>query len=173
MIVSHIVATSENHVIGVQGDLPWHIPEDLKFFKDTTAHSVIVMGRKTYDSLGKPLPKRVNIVVSRTAQPQEFPEGVLLFNDVTEAVNTAKKMGKEKSLSEVFVVGGSEIYKQTLALNLVDRIYLTLIHTTVENGDAFYPEVDLKKFKLTKEVFSEDANYKYRFLTYDLSPSNT
>ncbi len=168
MIVSHIVATSENHVIGVKGDLPWHIPEDLKFFKETTANSVIVMGRKTYDSLGKPLPKRVNIVVSRSAKPEEFPAGVLLFSDIKQAVAKAKDLGTEKDLSEVFIVGGSEIYKQTLALKLVDRIYLTLIHTTIEHGDAFYPEVDLSQFHLSKEILGEDGNYKYRFLTYDL-----
>lgn len=171
MIVSHIVAASENHVIGVKGDLPWHIPEDLKFFKDKTAGSVIVMGRKTYDSLGKPLPKRTNIVVSRSAEASEFPKEVKLFSDIKEAVMQAKKIGAEQGLEEVFIVGGSEIYKQTLELNLVDRIYLTKIHTQIANGDAFYPSFDAEKFKLTDERFSENDSYRYVFLTYDLSPS--
>lgn len=167
MFVSHIVAASQNGVIGVQGDLPWHIPEDLKFFKDKTKGSVIVMGRKTYDSLGKPLPKRVNIIVSRTAKTSDFPNDVLLFSDITEAVETAKQIAKEKGLEEIFIVGGSEIYNQTLKLGLVNRIYLTKIHTTIDAGDAFYPEVDLNSFKLTEDIPSEDESYKYQFLTYD------
>lgn len=168
MFVSHIVAASQNGAIGVKGDLPWHIPEDLKFFKDKTKGSVIVMGRKTYDSLGKPLPNRLNIVVSRSAKPSDFPEAVMLFSDITAAVEAAKIAGREKGLDEVFIVGGSEIYKQTLKLGLVNRIYLTRIHTEVD-GDAFYPDVDTKLFKLTEDLPREDDNFKYQFLTYDLA----
>lgn len=173
MIVSHIVATSENNVIGVSNDLPWHVPEDLKFFKDKTAHSIVVMGRKTYDSLGKPLPKRVNIIISQSARPEDFPEGVLLFRDIPSAVKKAQELGAEKGLSEIFIVGGSEIYKQTLELGLVNRVYLTKIYTHIEKGDAFYPVDLLKNFTLSDKAPSQDENFKYEFLTYDLSPSST
>lgn len=166
MIVSHIVAASENGAIGIANGLPWHIPEDLKFFKETTKNSVIVMGRKTYDSLGKPLPKRVNIVVSRSAKKSDFPQDVILHTDIAKAVNEAKDIGDKQDLSEVFIVGGSEIYKQTLEKDLVDRIYLTRVFKTVK-GDAFYPDVDLTRFKLSSERLSENEDCKYAFLTFD------
>lgn len=164
MILSHIVAVSNNHGIGVSNDLPWNIPEDLKFFKDKTLNSVMIMGRKTYDSIGRPLPKRTTIVVSRTATEKDFASGVYVCKSIDEAVELAKKLAKEKALKEIFIVGGGEIYKQSL--NLVDKVYLTKIDTEVK-ADAYYPEINKENFKIVSERPSKDDKYSYTFYEYE------
>lgn len=169
MILSHIVAVSENNAIGVKNGLPWNIPEDLKFFKDKTLNSVIIMGRKTYESLGRPLPKRTHIVISKTSQPEDFPSGVHLVSSIEEAIKVAKTLGHEKHLQEIFIVGGGEIYKQSL--KFVDKIYLTRIHTEVD-ADAFYPEIPTSQFKIAEERPSKDDNYSYTFVEYIRSDLN-
>jgi dihydrofolate reductase len=117
MIVTIVVAISENHVIGKDNKLLWYLPNDLKHFKElTTGHSVI-MGRKTYESVGKPLPKRRNIIITR--QPINI-EGCEVVNSIESALVLCK------GENEVFIVGGAEIYKQ--AIHLTDRIYLTIVH---------------------------------------------
>lgn len=166
MILSHIVAVSENNAIGVKNGLPWDIPEDSKFFKDKTLNSVIIMGRKTFESIGRPLPKRINIVISKTASQSDFPAGVHLVPSIEEGVKLAKTLGDEKQLKEIFIVGGGEIYKQSL--NLVDKVYLTRIHTKVE-ADAFYPVLAPTEFKMTDERPSKDDNYTYTFYEYTRS----
>lgn len=163
MILSHIVAVSENNAIGVKNGLPWDIPEDLKFFKEKTLNSVIIMGRKTFESIGRPLPKRINIVISKTAAQSDFPEGVQLVSSIEEGVTLAKKLGDQNNLKEIFIVGGGEIYKQSLSF--VDKVYLTRIHTTVE-ADAFYPVLTPEEFEMTEARPSKDANYSYTFYEY-------
>lgn len=141
MIVSIIVAISENHAIGKNNQLLWHLPADLKHFKDTTTGHTIIMGRKTFDSVGKPLPNRRNIVVTR--QPITI-EGVEVVNSVEAALALCQDE------DEVFIGGGAEIYK--LAMHLTDRIYLTIVHQTFE-ADTFFPEINMKEWK---EVSHED-----------------
>ncbi len=145
MILSHIVATAHNGVIGKDNKLPWHLPEDLKFFKETTQGKILIMGRKTFDSLGRPLPNRFHIVVTRQ-NLQSAQEKVRYVSSLDEAFQLAQKMIPPWP-EEVFILGGGEIFQQTLTL--VDRIYLTKIDKDVD-GDSFYPEVDWSLFDLVK-----------------------
>ncbi len=147
MIVSIIVAISENHAIGKNNQLLWHLPRDLKHFKDTTSGHTIIMGRKTFDSVGKPLPNRRNIVVTRQAITIS---GCEVVNSVEAALDLCK--GED----EVFIGGGAEIYK--LAMHLTGRIYLTIVHQHFD-GDTFFPELDMT---IWKEVSREyhDADIK-------------
>jgi len=141
MIKTIVVAISENHVIGKDNQLLWHIPADLKHFKDITTGHTVIMGRKTYESVGKPLPRRRNIIITRQAITIEGCE-------VVNSIETALSLCKDEA--EVFIVGGAEIYKQ--AISLTDRIYLTIIHKEFE-GDSFFPEINASEWK---EVFRED-----------------
>ena len=157
--LAHIAAASENNVIGANGGLPWDIPEDMKFFRDKTKGKAIIMGRKTFESVGHPLPKRLNVVVTR--QKNYKAEGAIVFEKISDAVDFCKTKTDEYG-EEIFVIGGGEIYKQTI--DIVDTIYLTRIHKKIE-GDAFYPEVDSTKFKLI-ESSERSEPVAFTFLTY-------
>jgi dihydrofolate reductase len=141
MIVTDVVAISENHVIGKDNKLLWYLPNDLKHFKEITSGHTIIMGRKTYESVGKPLPRRRNIIITRQAITIEGCE-------VVNSIEAALALCKDEQ--EVFIVGGAEIYRQSLPLT--DRIYLTIVHKKFE-GDSFFPEIDKTAWK---EVFRED-----------------
>lgn len=143
-MISHIVICAKNHVIGSGGDMPWHIPEDLKFFKETTMGKPIIMGRKTYESIGRALPGRLNIVITRN--PSFSAEGVLRVCSLEEAIATAKKGTEQISGDEIMIMGGGEIYKQSF--DLVDRIYFTVIDQEFV-GDTKYPEFDQKAWRET------------------------
>jgi len=158
MIVSIIVAISENHVIGKDNKLLWHLPNDLKHFKDTTTGHTVIMGRKTYDSVGKPLPKRRNIIITRQ---QITIEGCEVVNSIEAALDLCK------SEDEVFIVGGAEIYKQSL--KLTDHIYLTIVHKSFE-GDSVFPEIDKTEWKeISREDFEPDEknNLPYSFIKFE------
>jgi dihydrofolate reductase len=158
MKICHIVAASLNRVIGIKNGLPWHIPEDLKYFKEKTKGRAIIMGRKTYESIHKrPLPNRANLLVSHTIK--EAP-GFICFSSVEKAIEYAKTL-KEYDLSEIFIVGGGEIYKSTMPIT--DRIYYTEIGHLVDGGEVFYPEIPLKDF----ELVSEDKRPGYNFMVFD------
>ncbi len=129
-MISIIVAMSENRVIGRSGDLPWHLPADLKRFKALTTGHSIIMGRKTFDSIGRPLPNRTSIVITRNADYR--PEGIIVVDCLDEALKRSEA-GKQ-----VFIIGGGEIYR--LALPRADRLYITMVHAMVE-GDTFFPEL--------------------------------
>lgn len=136
-----IAAMAENNVIGRDNTLPWHLPADLKHFKQRTTGHAIIMGRKTFDSIKKPLPNRTNIVITRQSD-WSFP-GVITAHSIEEAIAAA---GDE---TEVYIVGGSEIYKQ--ALTLADQLSLTFIHESYE-GDAYFPEIDFSQWEeVTRE----------------------
>ncbi len=158
--IAIIVAQSDNRVIGVKNELPWHLPEDLKFFKQITLGRPIVMGRKTYESIGRPLPGRTNIVVTR--QQDWSVEGVVVASSLTQAIELAA----EELPEEVMIIGGAQIYAE--ALDLVDRIYLTQVHVVLE-GDAHFPQFDEDQWsrKVLREVKAEDALPSYSFLTFD------
>ena len=145
--VSLIVAMAHNRVIGKDNDMPWHLSEDLKHFKRVTLGKPVIMGRKTWESLGRPLPGRPNLVVTRQ---QEFqPEGASVHSSLADAINFAKLSAKELGVSELMIIGGAQIYEA--AMPFVDRMYITEIDTHVE-GDTFFPIIENKSWK---EVTSE------------------
>jgi dihydrofolate reductase len=165
MIVSQIAAMAKNRVIGSNLKLPWHIPEDLKFFKDTTKGHIIIHGRKTYESLGyKPLPNRLNIIITRNPDAVPFHKDIVIFTDLKEALDYAATKTGEWG-EEVFIGGGEEIYR--LALPYTDRIYLTVIEKEFE-GDAKFPEFDTSLFK---EIHRDERTgpIPFSFRTYEKS----
>lgn len=137
-----IAAMSENRVIGNSGDIPWHLPADFKWFKKTTMGDILVMGRKTYESIGRPLPGRATYVLSR--QPRDIP-GVQNFTDLADL----EQLETDKT---IWIAGGGEVYKQMLSK--CSELYLTRVHRTVE-GDAYFPEFE-NSFKLDSVIDSND-----------------
>lgn len=137
MRIALIVARAENGIIGREGGLPWRISGDLKFFKATTMGKPVVMGRKTYESIGRPLPGRENIVVTRARDFQA--EGVHVVNDLEVALRLAGDLARASAVEEIMVIGGAQIYAQ--ALDRADRIYLTEVHAAPD-GDARFPTLD-------------------------------
>jgi dihydrofolate reductase len=153
MIISFVVAIAENNAIGKDNGLLWHLPADLKHFKQITNGHTIIMGRKTFDSMGKPLPNRRNIVITRNADLKI--EGA----EVTTSLDDALALCKTEE--EVFIIGGAEIYKE--ALDKTDRIYLTTVHQRFE-GDAYFPELDRNKWVETaREEHQRDEKNKIAF----------
>ncbi|KZY96884.1 MULTISPECIES: dihydrofolate reductase [unclassified Thalassolituus] len=160
-----IVAVAENGVIGRNNALPWYLPNDLKYFKQTTMGKPVIMGRKTYESIGKPLPGRTNIVITRQADYQ--PEGVKVVNSVEAARELAESVCLIDGQEEAMIMGGAEIY--TLALPHTDRLYLTEVHADVE-GDAFFPEYDKSLWQeVAREDFAAEGPnpYNYSFVVYE------
>lgn len=158
-----IVAVSRNGVIGLNNQLPWHLPEDLKYFKSVTMGKPIVMGRKTYDSIGRPLPGRTNIVITRDASWSA--PGV----EVAQTLETALELGATAcdaaGAEEIMVIGGEQIYRMTL--DAADRLYLTQVDADVE-GDAFFPEIDPKIWNQVSVLVPEKTDaHPYRFLILD------
>lgn len=157
MILSLIVAVADNNAIGINNTLPWHLPEDLKFFKRTTLGKPIIMGRKTFESLGKPLPGRVNMVLSHDAG-LALPEGVLLFDSMESAIAHAEGLNVE----EACVIGGGVIFNQVL--DTAERMYITRVHTSVTDADTFFPNIDHTHWKLVwQEQHDADEKHKYGF----------
>lgn len=156
-MICHIAALSKNRAIGKDGDLPWHIPEDLKFFKEKTLNHCVIMGRKTFESLKKPLPNRTNVVV--TKNPNWSAEGCEVFSSIDAALDFCKQKTPDK---DIFIAGGGEIFKSTL--NITDKLYLTLIDSEFE-GDAFYPEWQ-EKFKLTEKRAGQHKDLTYHFCVF-------
>ncbi len=148
---------SENRVIGRGNKLPWKIPEDLKYFMTMTLGRPVIMGRKTFESIKKPLPGRTNIVVSRNFAAT----GATVVRSLPEAVAEAKKIATRDRQKEIMIAGGGQIYEQALAF--ADRIYLTVIHREIEDGDAFFPEYDKKNWKET----ARDDRDGFSFVTLD------
>ncbi len=162
MKVSIIVATSLNHAIGKDNQLLWHLPADLKFFKTTTMGCPVVMGRKTFQSIGRTLPGRQNVVITRDKT----------FNadgqyDLTVVGSIDEALVKLHSEKEVFILGGGEIYKQSI--DSVDTIYITLVHTVID-GDVYFPEIDKSKFDLVweeKHLADEKNKFDYTFQKFE------
>ncbi len=161
MTISLIVALSSNGVIGRDGDLPWHLPADLKHFKRTTMGHHLIIGRRTWEEVGKPLPGRTMVVVTRSRR--FAPEGAQVARSVEQALELAA--GDD----EPFIGGGSQIYRIALARDLVERIYFTRIHADVE-GDTFFPDFDLDEWELDSEEHheaDEKNEFDYSFLVYE------
>jgi len=144
MIISLIVAMEENRGIGRDNCLPWHLSADLKLFKQHTLGHHLIMGRKTYDSIGKPLPGRTTIVLTRN--PAYQPEGIQIAHSTGEALSLARKAGD----SEAFIIGGGEVFIQ--ALPLANRIYLTRVHASLE-CDTFFPEFNPAGWTIRQQFF--------------------
>ena len=163
MLLSLIVALSRNGVIGVGNQLPWHLPEDLKYFKSETLGKPIIMGRKTFESIGKPLPGRTNIVITR--DPQWCAPGVNVVHGLNEALEIAATVCTESGVEEVMVIGGEQIYR--LALPSADRLYLTEVDVEIK-GDAFFPDINTSEWEKEKEIVPQEAgDLPYRFVVLD------
>ena len=166
MMVSGIVAVAENGVIGRKGDLPWHLPDDMKFFASTTRGHHIITGRVNYESIPlrfRPLKDRTNLVITRNKNYD--PQGAILVNALQEAIDLARKNGDD----EVFIIGGGEIFKQAIEQDLMDRLYLTRIHADVE-GDVFFPELDPAEWRTIEErhhAADERHAHSFTFLTLE------
>lgn len=159
MKLSLIAAVAKNNIIGNDNKLIWHLPADLKHFKNTTSGHTIIMGRKTFDSIGKPLPNRRNIIVTRNEELEI--EGCEIYHTLQDAIDACSKEG------EVFIVGGAEIYRQ--ALHAADKIYLTRIYADFE-GDATFPTFSLSEWRLNIYVrhhADEKNQYEYSFSEYE------
>ena len=156
MIISLIVAAATNNAIGNNNQLLWKLPNDLKFFKNATWANAIVMGRKTFESLGnKPLPGRLNIVITR--QQDWKAEGVSVVHSFDDAVIFAQS----HQYKELFVAGGGELYKETITK--ADKIYLTRVHTEI-SGDTFFPEIDSNKWQMHTDLeFAADDRHAYAY----------
>ena len=160
-MLSHIVAASENNIIGIKNGLPWKLSNDFKYFKNKTWGMPVIMGRNTYESLKKDLPGRVNIVL--TQKKDWHPHHVMVAHSIDEAIDKAK----ESDAKEIFIIGGGEVFKDTISL--ADRIYLTRVHTKVE-GDTSYPEIDASRWKMISEEShpaDEKNNYPYTFEVWE------
>ncbi len=161
MIVSCIVATAKNGVIGHHNQIPWYLPADLKYFKKITQHHHIVMGRKCFESIGNPLPNRTNIVITRS--PYYIVSGCIVAHSIAEALHIAE----ENDEKEVFIIGGGEIYSQSA--DFWDRIYWTEVDIEPA-GDVFFPNIDLSEWTLSSnECFdpNEKNEHAYCFKVYD------
>jgi len=161
MMVSCIVAMNPDGVIGVKGKIPWYLPADLKFFRKTTTPHHVIMGRQTYESIGKPLPNRINIVISRNAY--YLSTGCLIAHSIEEALNIAADHGE----SEAFIIGGAQLYQSTASL--WDKLYLTTVEVEVPQADAYFPVISLEDWSLlSSSSFLPDEKNKmsYRFDIY-------
>lgn len=160
MIVSCIVATAKNNVIGKDNDIPWYLPADLKYFKKTTLEHHIIMGRNCYRSIGKPLPKRTNVILTR--DPYFISSSCLVAHSVEEALTMAFENGEK----EAFIIGGGQIYEQSI--KFWDKLYLTEVDLEVD-GDVFFPDIDMGEWELVWEEFhekDEKNEYNYTFKVY-------
>lgn len=155
MTFSLIVATTQNNVIGKNNQMPWHLPTDLAWFRQNTTGKPVIMGRKTFESIGRPLPKRINIVLSR----QPFEHGGVTWKDSLESA-----VDFVKDSEEIVLIGGSELFKQYLPK--ADKLYLTQIQAEIE-GDTFFPELNWNEWKIEYDEYRQaDENnvYDLRFL---------
>ena len=159
MIISHLVALSNNNVIGVDNDLPWRLKKDLQHFSAYTQNKVIVMGRKTFESIGRPLPNRKNIVISKTISSTNE---IQVANSLEQAISEARNWNRENSLvEEIVLIGGGYIFKDSI--NLVNKLVLTRVDCDI-NGDVFYPSIDLNKWRMiSNESFKQDEENEYDF----------
>ncbi|MCL6417448.1 dihydrofolate reductase [Aestuariirhabdus sp. Z084] len=164
MRIAMIAAVAENGAIGIDNKLPWYLPGDLRYFKAVTMGKPIIMGRKTFDSLRKPLPGRTNIVITRDSNYQ--PEGVKVVHSLDAALSLAEEVGLINGLDEMMIIGGEQIYR--LAMERADRLYLTRVYQSFE-GDAWFPELDQTCWSESQreDHFSEDEpplKYSYQVL---------
>ena len=169
--ISAIVAAAENNCIGINNDLPWHLPGDLKRLKSITMGKALIMGRKTHESVsarreGKPLPGRVHVVISRN-MPESDIDGIYVVRSVEEAFQKAKEYSEQNNQDEMIIFGGAQIYE--LALPQTHQIYFTRVHQIVD-GDAFFPELAKQEWNETlQESHETEDGLKYDYLLLERS----
>ena len=158
-IISHLVAVSNELVIGVDNDLPWNLKDDLAHFKKYTLNKVIIMGRKTYESIGRPLPNRINYVISRTIKKID---GAHVFNNLEEAMLSAEKHNKNLDIeNEIVIIGGGYLFEETLPI--LNKLVITKVDCSVA-GDVYYPKIDMKNWELiSSESYTKDSDNDYDF----------
>ncbi|WP_088041974.1 dihydrofolate reductase [Bacillus sp. EAC] len=157
-MIAAILAMSENNVIGLNNKMPWHLPQELAYFKKITTGHTVIMGRKTFESIGRPLPNRENIVVTR--QPDYKAEGVAVINDIESYI-------KENLSKDLFIIGGEEIFK--LSFPYLDTLYITEIQHNFE-GDTFFPTFNKDEWKVkscSEEQFDENSKIKFKYFIYE------
>ena len=158
-MITIIAAIANNNALGKDNDLIWHLPADLKRFKKVTSGHHILMGRNTFESIGKPLPNRTSVIITRNKD--YFKDGCLIANSIEEALDLSKE-------DDAFIIGGAQVYKQALEHNLVDKLDITIVHHDFE-ADVFFPEIDLNIWEqTTREDFKADQKnkYDYSFVSY-------
>ena len=156
------MAIADNNAIGRDNALLWHISEDLKFFRKTTVGSPVIMGRKTYESIGRPLPKRLNIIVSRSGY--DAPEGVVVASSLEQAYKVA---GAAEESSRCFVIGGGQIYAQ--AMDSADRLVVTHVHTIIEEADTYFPTIDPSHWEVSERsplMHDDESGFDFELVTY-------
>jgi dihydrofolate reductase len=159
-MITVIAAIATNNALGKDNDLIWHLPADLKRFKKVTTGHYILMGRNTFESIGRPLPNRTTIIITRNKN--YFKEGCLIANSLEQAIEMAK------SAAQIFIIGGAQIYKETMAKEMAAQLDITLVHHNFE-ADVFFPEIDTKRWKeAAREDFKADEknDYDYSFVSY-------
>ena len=159
MIISHLVALSNNFVIGVNNDLPWKLKKDLQHFSAYTQNKAIVMGRKTYESIGRPLPNRKNIVISSTLNAQE---GIEIVSSLDQGIQVASQWNKDNMKSkEIVLIGGGYVFEESK--DMVNKLVLTRVECEIV-GDVFYPQINLDYWKkVSSEAFEQDDENEYNF----------
>lgn len=156
-MISILVAIDGNFLIGANGKLPWNIEEELKLFKKLTEKNVVIMGRKTFESIGNPLKNRINIVISNTLKNYS---DVIISDSLEKAISIAKTFEKE-----IFIIGGMEIYKEALSKNIADKLCISLIKKNY-SGDVFFPKINFKKLIKIKDLEFKDFIYKEYILKF-------
>lgn len=157
--ISHVVALSNNNVIGIDNDLPWSLKSDLAHFKEYTSNKIIIMGRKTFESIGRPLPNRINYVVSSTIKNID---GVKIFSSTKEAIDEAYKECACIQKDEIVIIGGGYLFRETMID--INKLILTRVDCEID-GDVYYPEIDLSSWKLIRaQSFTKDMNNDYDFI---------
>ena len=156
MILSSIVAAAENGVIGKDGKMPWRLPAESAYFRQTTLGHPVITGRKNFDAMGRPLPNRLNVVIT-SQSGYKVPDGVMVVHSLDEALDLAPV----KSADEVFIIGGQQIYEQ--AMPLTDRLYLTTVHTKINGGTAFFTYEPNDWQLVRSKYYPADADNKYAF----------
>jgi dihydrofolate reductase len=158
-IISHLVAVSNDLVIGVDNDLPWNLKDDLAHFKKYTLNKIIIMGRKTFESIGRPLPNRINYVISTTINEID---GAYIFDNLEDAMLAAEKHNYEMGIdNEIVIIGGGYLFKETLPVT--NKLVITKVDCNV-SGDIYYPKVELENWKLVNsESFSKNSDNDYDF----------
>ena len=159
MIISHLVALSNNFVIGVNNDLPWKLKKDLQHFSAYTQNKAIVMGRKTFESIGRPLPNRKNIVISSSLESQE---SLQVVPNLNQAIEVANQWNKDNSAEEeIVLIGGGYVFEESK--NIVNKLVLTRVECEID-GDVFYPQIDLSDWKeISRESYKRDSENEYDF----------
>lgn len=165
--IAQIVAISDNYAIGKDNQLPWHISADLQHFKRLTNGGIVVMGRKTFESMGtKPLPNRINVVITHDFNYKSQSESVIVVHQFDEAIQKAVNLAKQKHLTTVWVIGGEKIFEQATAIT--DRLEITHVATNVENATAFYPNImdNFTVLKTSEWQIDEKTGLRFQFVTY-------